>query len=185
MTLQLICSKTITEKLIKLCNAGDIGTTNDTDKADFIMCERGLPQPEGKICITFDAIDYMESFELVKNYRASNDQSVLTDTITGFANNRYSVIGIVDIHYIEASGSEVTCYTSNSDFQLKNTLYHYEQDLLSYGIIRINKSQLVNILMVEEIVPWFNARLVLKMKDEREFEVSKHYAKSLKKTLDL
>lgn len=62
---------------------------------------------------------------------------------------------------------------------------HYEKALKSSAFIRINKSQLVNILNVKEIIPWFNSRLVVSLTNKKELEVSRFYSKSLRTLLDL
>ncbi|WP_261800281.1 LytTR family DNA-binding domain-containing protein [Paenibacillus sp. PAMC21692] len=53
------------------------------------------------------------------------------------------------------------------------------------GFIRINKSQLVNLLHVKEIIPWFNSRYMLRMDNGAELEVSKMFSKKLRHTLNL
>lgn len=68
---------------------------------------------------------------------------------------------------------------------MKKKLYAYEQDLVNHDFFRINKSQLVNLMAVKEIIPWFNGRLVLNMGDKKELEVSKNYAKNFKNLLGI
>ena len=82
-------------------------------------------------------------------------------------------------------GSEIKCYTEKETYYLKNNLQYYEDMLSCQGIVRINKSQLANIMNVKEIIPWFNARLVLVLKNNQELEVSKFYSKALRKTLNM
>jgi len=51
--------------------------------------------------------------------------------------------------------------------------------------VRINKSQLVNLRNVKEIIPWFNSRLVFVLESGKELEVSKLYSKAIRKILSL
>ena len=180
MDIQLSCSKQIKEKIHRVISKSGI---NVSENARLVMVERGFEIPLGKLAIVFDPIDYMEAIELL--YIDAESKQVGSDTITGFSNNRYCLILIKDINHIDAHGSEITCYTDKETYYLKNNLQYYEVTLNCHGVVRINKSQLANILNVKEIIPWFNARLVLVLKNNQELEVSKLYSKVLRKTLDM
>ena len=70
-------------------------------------------------------------------------------------------------------------------YRIKDKLYQLEEELAAEGFIRINKSEIVNILHIREIVPWFNGRLLLKLDNKREVEVSRSYAGNFKDFLGL
>jgi len=54
------------------------------------------------------------------------------------------------------------------------------------NFIRVNKSYIVNILMVKEIIPWFGGRLLLKFSgSEEKIEVSRNYVKDFKQFLGM
>jgi two-component system response regulator LytT len=178
MDIQLLCSDTVKEKISRTLAKTDIHLA---EEAKIVMVERGFAVPAEKIAVVFESSDYLKAFDLLLKY-AESDHSGL-QVITGFSNNRYSLIPVADMYHIDAHGSEITCSTAKETYYLKNTLQYYEGTLNNRGIMRINKSQLVNIMNVREIIPWFNARLVLGMKNGTELEVSKYYAKFLRKTL--
>lgn len=189
MRVYLTASEEVEKKLkSKTASDGIIFCLKDT--ADYALVEVGYPFVEGLVNITFEALDYMDAYELIKSSLERNESDSLEDshspdTITGFAKDRYGVIPIEDIHYIEAFGNDVHCMSVMGDFQLKKPLYHYENILGGKGLIRINKSQIVNMRNVKEIIPWFNGRLVLQLSDNLQLEVSKTYAKNLRTLLDL
>ncbi|MCX7745832.1 MAG: LytTR family transcriptional regulator [Clostridia bacterium] len=160
----------IKEKLNKLITKSEI---NVVDDAKIVMVEQGFEMQQGKINVVFASIDYIDAFELVN--KEPKLSQVGGDTITGFSNNRYVLIPIGNIYLIEAHGNEILCYSDQEIYHLKNNLQHYEVILNPHGIVRINKSQLVNLMNVKEIIPWFNARLVLVLKNNRELEVSKYF----------
>jgi len=180
MDIQISCSEQMKEKIHRTVTK--LGA-NVSENAKIVMVERGFEMPPGKLAIVFDPIDYMEAFELL--YNAAEPKQVGSDTVTGFSNSRYWLIPVKDINHIDANGSEITCYTDKETYYLKNNLQYYEEILSCHGIVRINKSQLVNIMNVKEIIPWFNARLVLVLKNNQELEVSKLYSKALRKTLNI
>ena len=180
MDIQLYCSEQMKEKMNRIFAKSGINISVD---AKIVLVERGFEIPPEKLVIVFDPIDYMEAIELL--HKDSESKQGSQDTITGFSNNRYCLIPIKDINHIDASGSEIVCYSDKEIYYLKNTLQYYEESLSLHGIIRINKSQLVNIMNVKEIIPWFNARLVLVLKDNQELEVSRFYSKALRKILNI
>lgn len=180
MEIQLRCSELISEKIHRIIAKTEITISVD---AKIALVERGFEIPPGTLAIIFDPVDYMDAIELLS--RNSESKQGGPDTITGFSNNRYWLIPIKDIYHIDAHGSEIICHSDKETYFLKNTLQYYGETLSAHGILRVNKSQLVNIMNVKEIIPWFNAKLVLVLKNNRELEVSKFYAKVLRRNLDM
>lgn len=180
MEVQLFCSEQIKEKLNRVFSKSGINISAD---AKIVLVERGFELPPEKLAVVFDPIDYLEAVELLNSECES--KLVSTDTITGFSENRYCLIPVDEINHIDANGTEIICYTDHKRYYLKNTLQYYQETLSRHGVIRINKSQLVNIINVKEIIPWFNGRLVLVLKNNRELEVSRLYSKALRKTLNI
>ncbi len=153
------------------------------DKASkVVLIERGYDLVDDKTCIVFDPIEYIDVLTFISQDKIATDQ---TEQITGFSNNKYTIINRNDIYIIESNSGKLICFTKEEQYEIKGTLYYYEELLGRLGIIRINKSQLVNMYNVKEIIPWFNSRLVLGMFNGTEVEVSKLYSKLLRKTLDL
>lgn len=176
----MVCSEQIKEKMNRILVKSGI---NLSDDAQIILIERGLEIPAEKLVVVFDSVDYMEAIDLL--IRGGEPKPGSPDTITGFSKNRYHLIPIHEIYHIKAHGSEIICFTAKEIYYLKNTLQYYADSLSFHGIIRINKSQLANLMNVREIIPWFNARLVLVLKNNQELEVSRIYAKALRKILDI
>lgn len=181
MEVQLCCSEQIKEKMNRVFTKSGICISAD---AKIVLVERGFELPSDKLAVVFDPIDYVEAVELLLNKDCESMQ-VSPDTITGFSDNRYCLIPVEEINHIDANGTEIICHTGQKRYYLKNTLQYYQETLSRHGVIRINKSQLVNIINVKEIIPWFNGRLVLVLKNNRELEVSRFYSKTLRKTLNI
>jgi DNA-binding LytR/AlgR family response regulator len=181
MDIQLSCSEQIREKIHKTMTKAGISIS---ENARIALVERGFEMPPGKLAIVFDPTDYMEAVEILK-HDAESKPPAGSNTVTGFSNNRYWLIQVQDINHIDAHGSEITCHTDQETYYLKNNLQYYEDALGCHGVIRINKSQLINLRQVKEIIPWFNARLVLVLRNSQRLEVSKRYSKILRKTLNM
>ncbi|MBP1041070.1 LytTR family transcriptional regulator [Vagococcus sp. BWB3-3] len=98
--------------------------------------------------------------------------------IVAFKNNgRTTLLDFTSIYYIEAIGRDVHAYTENDGFQLKQRLYEFEP---FPGYCRVNKSTIVNIRLVDSIIPYISGKLLLTLKDQQEIEVSRSYVKEFK-----
>lgn len=184
MNVQVFCSYSVKDKILKKLSQSDIMVS---ENAKVALVEKGLELPVGKVSIVFDAIDYLEAIELlIADNKFEDSVNIKKDfTLTGFANNRFTIIKPSDIQYIQANKNKVYCIVDSNEFLLKQPLYHYEKILATHFIVRINKSQLVNLMQVKEIIPWFNSRLVLDMKNGERLEVSKKFASELRKQLGI
>lgn len=177
--IQLLCSDRVREKMEAELSKYQIEIAAE---GELILAERGYDIPGEKLCIVFDAVDYMD---VVKLLASGCQKGIHKSTVTGFSKNRYIVMEPKDILYLEACQDCIMAYTSANKYIIKETLQYYEILWAEKGFIRINKSQLVNLLHVKEIIPWFNSRYILKMYNGSELEVSKMYSKKLRNTLKI
>lgn len=74
------------------------------------------------------------------------------------------LIDIFSIVYIETNGKGVLIHTFSGDYAGNCSLNSYEQRLVDKSFYRIQKSYLINLKQLEEIVPWFNNGYCAKMK---------------------
>ncbi|MFD0674681.1 LytTR family DNA-binding domain-containing protein [Cohnella sp. GCM10027633] len=177
---QLVCSAQAYDKLRQELNRNRIEIAED---AEWALVERGYALPEGKRCIVFEPIDYMDVVRLLVS--GLQEDVPYRDALTGLSDNKFAVIEPRDVVYLEAGSDGLAAYTKANRYFVKETLQHYEALWSAKGFLRINKSQLANLLRVKEIVPWFNSRYVLRMDNGAELEVSKMYSKKLRHTLNL
>ena len=105
--------------------------------------------------------------------------------LIGQLDEKYKIINYQDIILFEAQSGIIYARTNDKEYRVKEKLYQLEEELAAEGFIRINKSEIVNILHIKEIVPWFNGRLLLKLYIKKEVEVSRSYAGYFKDFLGL
>ncbi len=177
---ELVCSHKVMEKLQPQLAKHQIEIRTDSPLA---LVERGFELPIDKLCIVFEALDYMDVVQLLVSGIHTTPHYL--SAITGLSNNRFAVLEPHDVLYLEAGADGIQACTTAGRYSVKETLHYYESLWASRGFVRINKSQLVNLLQVKEIIPWFNSRYVLRMDHAVELEVSKMYAKKLRHTLNL
>lgn len=178
--IQLLCSDKMSERLKQELSKYYIEVKPDSH---VVLVEQGYPLPREKLCIVFDALDYMDAVKLaVSGIQADMP---FRHKVTGLSENKFAVIEPGDVRYLEAGSDGIAAYTMSNRYSMKGTLQYYEHVWGAQGFIRINKSQLVNLLHVKEIIPWFNSRYVLRMNNHTELEVSKVYSKRLRRTLNI
>ncbi|WP_141505119.1 LytTR family DNA-binding domain-containing protein [Paenibacillus luteus] len=177
---QLLCSNKVYEKLKRELSKYQIEIKQDSD---LVLVEKGYDMPSEKLCVVFEAIDYMDVIRLLVS--GVQEDLHLMNTLTGLSENKFAVIEPRDVLYLEAASDGIMAYTKSNRYSIKETLQYYENIWVVKGFMRINKSQLVNLLHVKEIIPWFNSRYVLRMDNNVELEVSKMFSKKLRITLKI
>ncbi len=162
-----------------------------TDEATLFLVEHRHSIPEHGVSIVFNQKDMSQLLTLLdtialEHAEKKKSKEALTGHLLGQKNARFELIHYQDIIFIKADGGEVYLRTKQvSDYQLKEKLYELEQSLQSESFIRISKSTIVNIRHIHEIIPWFNGRLLLKLTNKEEVEVSRSYANDFKTYLGL
>lgn len=182
MRINLVCSDQL-KKL--LADALERRGFTLSPSAKVSLIEKGLTIPKTGLVLLFD-------------YESLNDLSEFLDTLIRKPDTpkniilgrredseSFEIIAYEDILYFEGADNYVYSYTGRDKFRIKNKLYELEKILYDHGFIRISKSTLVNIMHVGEIVPWFNAKLLLKLKNRTELEVSRSYVHSFRDFLEI
>ena len=87
-----------------------------------------------------------------------------------------------DVLYFEGIGDKVYAYADNLTLSLKNKLYEIEEFSKLY--VRISKSFIVNILVVEKIYPTLNGKIIIELADGQNLTVSRKYKKQFLEYLE-
>ena len=87
-----------------------------------------------------------------------------------------------DVLYFEGIGDKVYAYADNLTLRLKNKLYEIEEFSKLY--VRISKSFIVNILVVEKIYPSMNGKFIIELIDGQNLTVSRKYKKQFLEYLE-
>ncbi|SIQ77033.1 LytTR family DNA-binding domain-containing protein [Halanaerobium kushneri] len=185
MKLKLICSNSYQLLLKEFLEARNFQIS---EQAELALVENGQKIPEDVISLVFNPqqIDQLISFlENQLGNGAEQKEKNLQDHLIGQLDENYEIINYQDIILFEAQNSIIYARTKAKKYRLKEKLYQLEDELAAEGFIRINKSEIVNIIHIKEIVPWFNGRLLLKLDIKKEIEVSRSYAGDFKKYLGL
>ncbi len=149
------------------------------DHAPVSFVERGLPVPETGLVLVFDPFNLNEFIEFLDSFPKTVTGKI--NHIVGKKGDSFEIVLTDAIIYITADGNTTKCFTEDYQYEIKQKLYELEDALVDHGFIRINKSHIINILWVEEIIPWFAGRLLLKFREiDDKIEVSRSYVRKFK-----
>ena len=154
-----------------------------SEDAEIAVVEEGLPLPDTALTIVFnpDRLDLLS--EALKKLSREDHPETL---IIGSRNNTFKPLDTDSILFFEADGNYVYAETESQRYEVKHRLYELEERFSDGPFIRIGKSLIVNIMQVDEIIPWFGSRLLLRINGtDRRVEVSRNYVKSFKRYLEL
>lgn len=113
------------------------------------------------------------------------EDDYLQDTFIGEINAKYEIIHYSKIVFIESFGHEINLHTLDKTFSIREKLYEVEGMLHEKEFIRINKSQIVNKKAIKEIIPSFNSKITLLMKNSEKLTVTRNYNQSFKRSIGL
>lgn len=182
MQINLICSQQLKKLLSETLKARGLLIT---PQAKLTLVEKGCELPDEGLVLTFDyqSLETLYDFLDLLAKRPDNTKNVIIGRKPD--SDKFEILAYEDILYFEADGNYVYGITAKDKFRVKNKLFELETSLGEQGFIRIGKSLLVNIMNVTEIIPWFGSRLLLKLKNKQELQVSRNYVKEFKEFLEI
>jgi two-component system response regulator LytT len=105
-----------------------------------------------------------------------------------WSGDRVILVAIDDIVFITTSTSERICriYTLKNDYPSNQPLNYFEQKFEATNFLRVNRSYLVNLDHILEIIPWFNHAYLLKMRhyEQENIIISRNKIKNFRLLFD-
>ncbi len=142
------------------------------------LIKRQVPHLEEDV-ITLEYIEWTKDLEEICNYIDGKERR-----ITGYGENKEIYrIKLDEILYFEAVGELVFAYTMLRVYEIKMRLYQAEEIAKRNMILRVSKSFLVNLKMIENVRPALNGRFIATMINGEEVLISRQYAKEVAKAI--
>lgn len=94
-------------------------------------------------------------------------------------------VAVDKVHWIERIERKCYLFTTENKYTVKDTIQGLEERLTPMNFARINRSVIVNMSQIKNYSFWENEKYILRMKNEREFVMSRERLNSLKKELKL
>ncbi len=189
MKFSLSCTANMQRVLQELLSSRNIGIE---EQSSLCIVEAGCEIPKGKIALLFEMGNLGQFIELLDKLAQVVEDGAPNTIIGKSIDESYQFIAYSNVYYFEARGNNVFCITagavssSTNEYRIKEKLYELEARLPKNQFLRVGKSYIVNINNVNEIIPWFGRRLILRFNDgKKEIEVSRNYVKTLKEFLGI
>jgi DNA-binding LytR/AlgR family response regulator len=96
------------------------------------------------------------------------------------ANGRILFVDPAQVVAVQAQGNYVLLKRETGSYLLRESISVLAEKLRPYGFVRIHRSVLVNRSKVEEIKPWTTGEYGLRLKDGKEYTVTRTYKKNLR-----
>ncbi len=150
----------------------------------------------------YNALDYLlkpvsnkrfdMALEKVRSKMASKEEATsttkkLTDSSQIFIKDGEScwLVKIGDISLFEIVGNYTRVYFENKKPLLYKSLNQVEEKLPEDSFFRANRQQIINTNYIKNVVPWFNGKLKLTLKNGEEVEVSRRQSYIFKDRMSL
>lgn len=156
-----------------------------SDQAQVAVIEEGMDTEEDiSVKITFRMDALSEFVEFLQSFRA--DDEAIDQWLLGKQEEVMVPIDISVVVYFNGINNRTFANTDDGQIYIvKYKLYQLEERLAKH-FIRINKSEIVNIRMIERIVPMFKGKLILYLQGYKTpFDLSRNYAKEFKERLGI
>lgn len=108
----------------------------------------------------------------------------ISSTIAVEKADQQTNINISSVIYIESVERVTFIYTESDMYEVERPLYELEDELESFGFIRINKQTVINPKYIKSVKALLNSRYELLMTSSEKLIVTRHYRKSFKELFD-
>lgn len=115
------------------------------------------------------------------------DKPVLTEDDQVFVKDgeRCWFVKLVSVRLLESEGNYVRLYFEDHKPLILRTLNYLDERLDSKTFFRANRKHIINLKWIENIEPWLNGGLLVKLKGGNKIEVSRRQAIKFKEMLSL
>ncbi|MGL9747235.1 LytTR family DNA-binding domain-containing protein [Enterococcus sp. DIV0170] len=105
--------------------------------------------------------------------------------LVGEENGAHYKVPYSNVFYIEVVDKKSFIYTQDKVYQSAEKLYQLEEELLPHKFIRIGKSMLLNIEVIQSVSPTLSGRFEATLVNDERVAVSRKYVPELKKALGM
>ena len=112
----------------------------------------------------FRKVDVLRAFSRMTKKQPMTPLAIgPNEKLTVSSHDKVIVLNIPDICYITPVERHSVVFTKRGEFTTHQSLDMLEERLKNYGFMRVQRSYIVNLNMINEIVPWFNNTVGIKL----------------------
>lgn len=108
-----------------------------------------------------------------------------TAKLTAYRAGEVHILQPGDLYYAEAVDGKTFIYTADMVLEIGQSLTALQDEHGEVGLIRIGKSQLVNLCHVAKLRSLHNSRIEITLKNGEKLIASRHYIQNLKEKLGM
>ncbi|MHC0551345.1 LytTR family DNA-binding domain-containing protein [Salinicoccus sp. CNSTN-B1] len=98
----------------------------------------------------------------------------------------YLMVQKADIICAEVQGRTLTIYTNDKHISTTNkSLIALMEEMKSETFLKVSKSGMLNIQMIDRVEPSFSGNLIARMKNDKKISISRRYVAALKERLGI
>jgi two-component system LytT family response regulator len=112
---------------------------------------------------------------LTEMLHALQKQRTFPDRILVEADSRAFFVPISEISWIESDGNYVLLHCGAQTHTLRNTLENFQNSLDPKLFVRINRSSLVRLDFIYELLPWFHGEYKVVLQNKTELRWTRRY----------
>jgi len=128
-------------------------------------------------------LDKEKLAEMLKSDIAEEIKVPFSNKVPIPTRDRYKLVDYADVVCIEVEERSVRLYTKERSYLLNHTLDTFERKLPSDQFFRVNRSCIIGLKHVKEIVIWFGNRFKIILSNDKEVISSREKSKILKQVL--
>lgn len=178
MKFDLICSEIYYDQVFKLIKSHGLIHSDDYD---ILFIEAQLRNPIESTGFYFCADKPDNLIKFLKGFASNaflNTRMIVRD------GSSFVSVDYKDIDYIAAGNNACLVYASKK-YKVNVSISDLSVQLASKNFLRINKSEIVNLMQIEKFDIWISSRLIITLKNGQELVVTKSYYKLFKNTLGI
>jgi DNA-binding LytR/AlgR family response regulator len=103
--------------------------------------------------------------------------------IEGYTEDSIKQINVQDIYYIESEDKISVIFCEKEYYRTKYRLYQMSEKLREFGFVQISKYCLININILDKIIPLSNRRMEAILKNGKRVFITRKYLYDIKKAL--
>lgn len=155
----------------------------ESDSGELALVEGGYPAPGDGFYVSFSASNLAP---LIRFLNGLNPERQGPQLLIGRKHETFEPLLLSDILFFRSSGNSLYAHTEKQAYEIKHKLFEMENLIACRNFIRVNKSNIVNVLKIREIIPWFGGRILLRFSgSEERIEVSRNYVRDFKQFLNM
>ena len=108
-----------------------------------------------------------------------------THTFSGKKDGKVYFLRAEDVLYFDTVDEKVFIYTADSVYETMLKLFEIEERFTGTGMIRVNKSTILNLMKFNHVMPLVNGRIQAVLQNNEMIIISRQYVPSFKNKLGL